>query len=527
MKNYKSNINRLAELVIVTLFSSSLVLFMVVGLRTMFSGWHLVDDHQFLWYITRMNDGESIWSIIWSEQVRDYTTQFRARLLFYPFRVIQAALFGLNTTLYYILKAVEAILTLIFLYYSGKELRLNRFASTLFALASFCGPQSAVWWKLGTPQLQTTLFFSIGFYLMLRYFKTDSKAFAFLSLFSYLFMINFHESFLCLLPFVILFSVYYAFKESDSYESFSLSLLWTMVKKRLWYEIVLTVFFVALMVYIIFFLGVNNYGSVEIGYPIRDALDNLIASLHGDLKLYWYFGIVLLIILATFFDSIKKMWMEAILLFSIIIPQLLLYQKEGFYERYLLPIVFAWTFLFIVIPFGYNIMAGRKRRIIYSLILCLMVLLSIRTVATDADYFRFRGESVKATLNEMLELRQQGLDVVSTLPATNPEAEATTQFWLSSHDVSDCMYWNWEASEVVGNPDYDITTADMIIEYNRDDIHFRADMDNIDHSSFEYVKCGSLDLYFSKAVYNSFSEEDLAKFKIKPTIYGIGTYEYN
>ncbi|WP_022772760.1 hypothetical protein [Butyrivibrio sp. AE2015] len=523
----KFNINSFWELALVAGIASALVLTIVIGFGTMFTGWHLVDDHQFFWYITRMNEGESVLDIIKSELLRDHFEQRRARFLFYPLRVPQAYLFGFNIVPYYILKAVEAILSLIFLYYIGRELDLNYFYSALFSLSAFCGHQSSVWWKLGTPQLQGTVFFSMGFYLMLRYFKTNSRAFAISSFVAFLCMANFHESFLCLIPFVILFTMFYAYKEGNYDGKFSLSILWEIVKKRLAYEIAIGSVFLVLISYIVFVLGVNSYGSVELGYPLSDTIHNFIDSIHGDLMFFWYFGVLLLFILATYYNAMKKLWMEAIMLIAIILPQLFLYQKEGFYGRYLLPLSFAWSFLFVVIPYGYGVLKTKGRRVVYTITLCAMVAFSIRTVALDADYFRFRGDSVQAMLDELLELKKDGADVVSTLSATNYEAGLTTDYWLSSHNTPDCMYWNWEAGEVVGNPDYDITKADMIIEYNRDDIHFRADMDNIDHSGFEYVRCGSLDLYFSKAVYDTFSEEDLAKFKIEPTIYGIGAYDYN
>lgn len=244
MENIKKGI---LELAIVLMAATCLVLVMVLGFGTLFSGWHLVDDHQFFFYINRMrNNNESLLSVIISELNRDYYEQHRARLLFYPLRVPQAYLFGFNTVYYYVLKAVETFITLVVLYYSARELNLSYFSSAMFSLLSFCGEQSCVWWKLGTPQLQATCFFSIGFYFMIRYLKYNKKSSAVISILFYIFMANFHESYLVLIPFIVLFVIYYGFIENGDSEKITLSGIWSMAKKRLGFELALVLIFASL-----------------------------------------------------------------------------------------------------------------------------------------------------------------------------------------------------------------------------------------------------------------------------------------
>ena len=523
------------ELLIVLAVSAVLVFTMVFGFGTFYSGWHLVDDHMtFGFYDKLKNQGYSLWKLIREMFIYDYVDQYRDRFLFHPHRIIQTYFFGLDPKPYFIVKAVESVFAITAMYYAGKELNLNRAGAAAFSLTYFCGPQCAVWWKHGTPQIEASLFFALGFWMMLRYLKSGSRKHSFLSVLFFLLMSNHHESFIVMLPFIILFAVYYDWRKMGDKVQINLEVLWKAIRKRLAFEICLAVIFLFHMVYIIFFLGVNNYGSVDTHYPISDALNNYVLSLRGDLKYYWYFGVVLLFILVSFYeDFVKYLWAELLMLAAIIVPQLALYSKEGLFERYLLPITFAWSILFVGKAYGDGILKEKKRRIAYTVLLWAMIAVSIRKVAIEADYFRFRGQGVTAMLDEVVELQSKGYNVVSTLGTANPEADMTTHKLLAAYNLPDCMYWNTEGvldhplhydwnSEHVDYLDFDVQDADFLIEYNRDDRHFTFDQDNIDHSKFNYVRCGTLDLYFSDRLYETFSDEDLERFKIKPTIYGLG-----
>lgn len=344
-------------------------------------------------------------------------------------------------------------------------------------------------------------------------------------------MANCHESFIVFLPFLILFVIYYGYKE-ESVTKFSLVSLWQMVKKRLAFLIALCLIFASLMVYIVFFLGVNNYGAVDVGYPISKAIVNWTGSLiEGDLRYYWWFGIILVVLMATFYDKIKTLWMKMILFASIILPQFILYEKEGVYERYLLPLTIGWALFFVVMMYGLSILNG-KRKVIYSVVLFIMAFLLARTVVVEADYYRFRGQSVTAMLNESLEIQNEGFNVASSLGISNPEADLTIQFWSLSHGHKETWYWNEPSKEIkelpmrrgdesINSSGHDLAEVDLFIAYNRDDRHFTIEP-TVELLSMHHVKCGSLDLYYSDRAYSELSEERLSSLKIKPTIYGIG-----
>ena len=126
-------------------------------------------------------------------------------------------------------------------------------------------------------------------------------------------------------------------------------------------------------------------------------------------------------------------------------------------------------------------------------------------------------------LDNVVELQEKGYNVVNTLGIANPEAISTTRCLLAALNLPDCYYWDEAQLKITSDDGQELSLdeADYIIVYNRDDSHFTIDT-SIDYTGFNYVRCGSLDLYFSDKIYDTFTPEKLETFNIKPTIYGIG-----
>ena len=106
----------------------------------------------------------------------------------------------------------------------------------------------------------------------------------------------------------------------------------------------------------------------------------------------------------------------------------------------------------------------------------------------------------------------------------------TMSAYLRSYGEANCWYWHEKTKTIKNNPPYNgdggdevhsVSDVDLFVAYNRDDRHFTMDP-TLDLSGFHKIKCGSLDLFFSDRAYAALSDEEIARFKVKPTIYGIG-----
>lgn len=112
-------LGKFQEAVLVIILSSLLVFLVTIGLGTITSGYHLVDDHEFLEYFYNMKfEGKSVLGLIKAWIVKDLSWRYEP--LYYMNRILSCAVFGINLTGYSVLKSLEIIISCIFLYYCGR-----------------------------------------------------------------------------------------------------------------------------------------------------------------------------------------------------------------------------------------------------------------------------------------------------------------------------------------------------------------------------------------------------------------------
>ena len=207
LKRVGEKINKRTELCLVILLAVCLVLGVTLGMGTLTCGWHLVDDHEFLrWFYELKVEKRNVFEMIGSWLVQDFAMRYEP--LYYTNRILSCFFFGINLLPYSILKSMEIIVSCVFLYYCGRLMGANKGYSFLFAAVSLTGYQSAVWWKLGPQEPQCTLLFSIGFYCMLKWLNTNRALWAVGSIAAFFVMCNYKESFILLLPFLMLYVLY-------------------------------------------------------------------------------------------------------------------------------------------------------------------------------------------------------------------------------------------------------------------------------------------------------------------------------
>ena len=106
---------RLLEIFIVILGSTGIVLAVVLGLGTLTAGFHMVDDHEFLEWTYGLQTGQySLLELIRSVLSRDITLRYEP--FYYMMRIIGTYLFGYNTVAFSIIKAIQIVISMVFLY---------------------------------------------------------------------------------------------------------------------------------------------------------------------------------------------------------------------------------------------------------------------------------------------------------------------------------------------------------------------------------------------------------------------------
>lgn len=493
------------EGLLVWAFFSILVFGFVVLTGTFTSGFHLVDDWEYAKYVDQMHS-ESLWQCI--KETIDADLQLRFRPLYFVNRVCIAAVFGINLMAMSAVKAIEIILALGFLYYCARLLKCNVVYAMLFSLTVMVGYQSAVWWKLGPQESFGIMVFAMGFYCLLKWFRTERKWYALVSVFLFFLMSIYKESFILLLPFVMLYVVY----EQMKGQKVTIANFWNSVKTKLPYLVCIGIIFAAEMLLIVFVIGTNNYSYVGLDSKItlseyQDIWGNVFRA---DLKWYVRFGTLFLMIVLTYWEQLKKLGWEILLTLSIVIPQVVIYSKSAITERYILPAVFGFAFFFVVVGCNWKALSG-KRRIVYMLGLLLMLAAHGRAAVVEANYFTYRGNGIQEMLETTLQYTKEN-EEVSVLSCLGPNIEGnlTMKYWMKLHGFDNVYYWKedfWKNDEVhiykeldeEGNYSLEegmLENMDIIVMYNREDRHWCYEPDlNLDLSDYTEEKCDTLTMF--------------------------------
>lgn len=498
------------EFIIVLLLSLFMVFGVVCGMGTLTSGVHMVDDHEFLeWQYNMQYQGRTVWSLLKEWVPRDFWWRYEPA--YYTTRIISVGLFGTNLAAFSVLKALEIVTACVFLYYCGKLMGAKKIYSFLFAAVSLVGYQSAVWWKLGPQEAQCTVLFSMGFFCMLKWLKGQKKGWGIASVLLFFLMCNYKESFILLIPFIVCYVLYdTAETRTDRNKKYApiefIKELLVQMKGRYWYAVSMSLIFVVLVGIIVFYVGVNDYGGAGLNADATFSTykEAFFGALDKDLKWFRRFGTVFVAILLTYWKDAKKLWKEVLLTIVFLLPQFVIFAQTGILERYLLPSTMGFAFFFVlIVPKWKKLMY--KRRFVYAAAIVLLLLANGRAMLIEADYFRYRGESVTGMLTAVREMADEDTRVLSCF-RPNEEANLTLYYWMLLHDFDGVYYWTEDTKTInrvcdrnltYPEEDYekqDFADMDIVVMYNRQDRHFTDDP-SLDFSGFTKIDCGTLTIW--------------------------------
>lgn len=498
---YLEKLGSKKEAVIIWTFFALLVFGVVIGTGTLTSGFHLVDDWEFAKYVDWLTlEHRSLWECLKEAVGYDLTMRFRP--LYYINRVLMAAVFGINLTAMSVVKACEIVVTLVALYYCARQMKCNVVYALLFSLTVMVGYQSAVWWKLGPQESYDMMMFAIGFYLLLKWLETGKKWYGLISIAAFFLMSVYKEPFILLLPFVGLYVLYAQMQG----RKVTWGNLWAAIRARLPYLLTLGFIFTAEVFLLVFVIGTNNYSYVGLDESL--SLDEYrqawSMAVHTDLKWYVRFGIVMILILLTYWEQVKKLGWELLLTAAIVIPQCISYSKTSMTERYILPCVLGFAFFFVITGCNLKALSG-KRRIVYMLCLLLLLAAHGRIMLREAAYFTYRGESITTMLETTLNLVEGTDRRVLACFAPNKEGNRTMYYWFRLHGYDEVFYWNEEKKKIGRQfgPREDETDVlenmDVVVMYNEEDRHW-CYTPSLDLSDFTEKKYGTITMYIRNSI---------------------------
>ena len=116
--------------------------------------------------------------------------------------------------------------------------------------------------------------------------------------------------------------------------------------------------------------------------------------------------------------------------------------QAGIKERYILPSAIGFSMFFIILVQKKKILSG-KRKMIYQLGIILLLMAHGRVALREADYFRYRGESITTMLETVREMSQGEENILSCF-RPNEEGNLVIHFWMAVHGLDNVYFWTEE-----------------------------------------------------------------------------------
>ena len=476
------------EVIQTLLFFAIIVFSILIITGTLTSGLHMVDDHEFLRFTTEMEeDGISIWELIKKENKRD--AGYRFRPLYYPVRVIQTALFGTDLFSMSLVKGAEVVLTCILLYYVARMLSCQVKYSLLTVGVIMLGPQSAVWWKLGTPELTATWVFALAVLFLLKWREEKKKYYHIGVLACGIFTSLYKENYVLLIPFLMLSYLYISMEGKE----ITWKNIWAAVKENLLMEILLGTYGLYNLFMIAFGVGLNAPGYVGIDTSmslweyVKVFLNNF--RLHLRIGQYglWILGLFILMN-KDFLKLFLKLRWQILLALSLIIPQMIIYAKTGLEERYIIPWIYGVAYIFVIVLSDEKVWERKKRKA-YDILLLGLVFVNLCLVIYEGRYFTYRGKGIEQMFEAVVSQAAENKDIkILSAFAPYDESDKTTSYFLHKEGIKEvyvyregsCEDWYRDGKGETISPE----EADLIMTYNYNDRHFVKEPD-IDFSEFE------------------------------------------
>lgn len=439
---------QLLEWAIIILAGSILIFGMLYKTGTLKSGYHLMDDHELIRmeYSIKVN-GESVWKVMTGTIKNDFWWRFRP--FYWVERVGLTALWGSNLYYWNIYKGIQGIFTFVFLYFAARKMNHKWHLSFLFASIIMLGAQFTPWFRSANQENTGLFLCSVILFLIALGHNTQKYR----SRWIYILLVFFiilcgleKESFTLMIPaFAALkfWLEYCHLKETSPKEKpFKKA-----IKNNLLFLITTGIAFLINVFFIAFKVGVDHVSYAgfhketnlsEYFYGIRD-------SLFFYLKWYYIIGIILILLVVVCYQLINikhiRYYMGFLLIGCYICGvQLLAHAKSLMWQRYIIPFIIGYAFIFILL--GYQIFSKDKfRRRVYEGILIVLLLLEAPEAYKLSRNYAYDGQMIQNQFQTILENTDEDSLIIGAYK--DGELNLATSCWLEVNGRVHVYSYDW------------------------------------------------------------------------------------
>lgn len=430
---------------VIALLMGTLIIVGILGAaRTIWSGYHFLDDHELIRIEQSARQGQSLARTLNSWLRQDITWRFRP--FYWVERVCLGYLFGSNLTAWNIWTAVKGIIAFALLYLTARFLKQNRVISAFFPMVIMLGVQFTPWYRSANQESTGVLLCAAALCLIAaQYYKKEYKSLCYNIPIVILVVLSglVKESFTLFMPVFPALKLWLEYWDGCDEK-------WMKTRRKgrflgLLKENVVTYSLILLATLInvctiLFKVGVDNvsYAGFHNGTSIGQYWDGIKISLFQYMK--WdtlTAGIILFMVVLCYQliekYKIRKYLSLCLILFCAMGVQLVAHAKSGMWERYLFPYIFGYAILFVLL--GYEIFKKDVfRSKVYLAVLAVLLYATVPGSMRAARDYAKAGEWVQEYFDCIIENTTSEDRIVSAF--ADGELNLATECWLEVHDRS-------------------------------------------------------------------------------------------
>lgn len=466
--------------------------------KSIFSGYHFVDDHEMVYFKYLHDQGESYFNILFSVLKTDLTWRFRP--FYYVERVALSLLFGGDLLQSNIWTAIKGVISFLFLYLSARNLKCDILFSGLFSCVVVLGTQFEIWYRCANQENTGLLLMAVVIFLVSyvrKNNKYNSKSIKVIISFLIVLMVLTKESFLLALPFIIAISFLdemYSFEGNDKNLFERIKIIF---KRNSAFYIFTILLFAICIIILVKFVGVDNVSYA--GFHKEDKIDAYLNMLWLSVKFFLkgyiivFVSLMIINIISLIIerknkerDKYKtyKIFMYFVVLFLAMVVQVIAHAKSMLGVRYLIPWTVFYAGVAVVITF-YLTKNQIVLRCISFTILSIFVVTQFYISYEQTLEYKNKGISCVKTLEHVKSVSNSEDIIIGCFD--EEELNVSTERWLETQGFKSVFSYSEKENKVINYiklsndsiNDVDLKDAKVIVCYSwcTDDIIELAGME--------------------------------------------------
>lgn len=473
----RTKVIRLAEHIGVLLLGCLVVYGILYKTGTINSGYHFLDDHELIrMEVSFEQQSVSLLQSIKNWMVGDFHWRFRP--LYWIERVTGAYFWGSELLYWNYYTAIKGIFTFYCLYFTARYLKYDRIISLIMPCVVMLGSQFTPWYRSANQENTGLLLcaFTLCMIAAQAYRKKYQSWCYNIPIMIGAFLCGLvKESFTLFMPAFIALKFWLEYWDEDYAESGKKRFIKCLKNNVLTYTVIMVSMLVNVCM-IAFYVGVDKVSYA--GFQEGTSLAAYLSGIKNSLMMYtiWYtMTAVAIIILAVMCyksigkNDIKKYWGLLCIGGFVMATQLVAHAKSGMWERYIIPYILGYVFVFVLL--AYRIFEKDKvHKTIFIGVMLFLIYQHAPVAYKGAQDYAYTGKMVNQLLTCIRDNTAEADSIICAF--ADEELNIATECWLETNDRTQVYTWSGDEFknlvQIMGTAptEYSASNANAIVCYD-------------------------------------------------------------